>query len=169
MEKLVFSAVSSAAANENSYKFNRFMFFFYDCSDLSYQAEGALTPAGWTPRGRLPSWCCGSDPSPPPCSPRTGLWWGCSWKPPAEPVEGRMTGRRWEGKESKEKEDGNRNKRVEVAGREDGVTMRERKNEEVFNTPFFLIFVLLCTVLKQTHSWLCCKQKRIQVKLELKD
>lgn len=42
---LVFSAVSAALVNENSYKFNRFM-FFYDCSDHSYPAEGAPTPAG---------------------------------------------------------------------------------------------------------------------------
>lgn len=75
---------------------------------------GAPTPADWRSHGRLPSWCCGSAPSPPPCWLRTGRRWGCSWKPPAGPALG---GGRWRGEDGRTKRKEKKNIQVRRAER----------------------------------------------------
>lgn len=108
--------------------------FFSCCRKSPYPPEGALTPAGWRSHERLPSWCCGSDRSPPLCSPHTGRWRGCSERPPAEPGERRRRRRRRRRRKAKKK----KNRQDRMTGRRkskknrhegDKKGMRERRRD----------------------------------------
>ncbi len=87
------------------------VFFFKCCSKSPHPPEGALTPAGWRSHERPPSWCCGSDLSPPLCSPHMARWRGCPEKPPAEPGERRRRRRRRRRGRRERKEGGDRDGR----------------------------------------------------------
>lgn len=154
-----------------------YIFFVLYCNKSPHPPEGALTPASWRSHGRLPSWCCGSDLSPPLCSPRMGRWQGCSLMQLAEPAERR---RRAGGKRKRWREEKQEDRKMEVAmwerrcvnkGKEEG--QREMLNyfcgtlqlnfvfpELLRNLVLHYGLLCMCTCLQQVHSWRAKKRLR---------